>query len=102
MPLFKKGDTKLFTNYRPISLTSQFSKILEKVFYVRFYSFLNHFNILSNIHLGFITNLNTTHAIYNLQTKICNSFRNNKIGVAICIDLKKAFDMLTMTFYLVN
>ena len=39
IPLFKKGDTKLFTNYRPISLTSQFSQILEKVFYVRFIHF---------------------------------------------------------------
>ena len=92
IPLFKKGDTTLFTNYRPISLTSQFSKIVEKVFYVRFYSFLNNFNILSHKMFGFRTNLNTTHAIVNLQTQICNSFRNNKIGAAIFIDLKKAFD----------
>ena len=66
--------------------------MLEKVFYVRFYSFLNHFNILSNSQFGFRTNLNTTHAIFNLQTLICNSFRTNKIGAAIFIDLKKAFD----------
>ena len=92
IPLFKKGDTTLFTNYRPISLTSQFLKIVEKVFYVCFYSFLNHFNILSNSQFGFRKNLNTTHAIFNLQTQICNSFRNNKIGAAIFIDLKKAFD----------
>ena len=71
--LFKKGDTKLFINYRPISLTSQLSKILEKVFYVRFYLFLNYFNILSNSQFGFRRNLNTTHAIFNLQTQICNS-----------------------------
>ena len=92
IPLFKKGDIKLFTNYRPISLTIQFSKILVKVFYVRFYSFLNQFNILSNSQFGFRIKLNTTHAIYNLQTQICNSFRNNKIDAAIFIDLKKAFD----------
>ena len=93
IPLFKKGDTKLFTNYRPISFTSQISKILEvEVFYVHFYSFLYHFNILSNSQFGFRTNLNTTHAIFNLQTQICNSFRNNKIGAAIFINLKKAFD----------
>ena len=92
IPLFKKGETKLFTNYRPISLTSHFSKMLEKVFYVSFNSFLNHFNILSNSQLCFRTNLNTTHAIFNLQTQTCNSFINNKIGAAIFIDLKKAFD----------
>ena len=32
------------------------------------------------------------YAIFNLQTQICNNFRNNKIGAAIFIDLKKAFD----------
>ena len=92
IPLFKTGNTTLFTNYRPISLTSTFSKIVEKVFYVRFYSFLNNFNIVSNSQFGFRTNLNTTHEIFNLQTQICNSFKNNKICAAIFIDLKKAFD----------
>ena len=53
--------------------------MVEKVFYVRFYSFLNYFNILSNIHFGFRTHLNTIHAIFNLPTQICNSFRNNKM-----------------------
>ena len=56
------------------------------------YTFLNHFNILSNSQFGFRTNLNTTHDIFNLQTQICNSFRYNKMGASIFIDLKNSFD----------
>jgi len=32
VPLFKNGDVHHFNNYRPVSLLSQFSKILEKWF----------------------------------------------------------------------
>ena len=33
IPLFKSGNTKEFSNYRPISQLSQFSKILEKMYH---------------------------------------------------------------------
>ena len=76
--------------------------MLEKVFYVRFYSFLNHFNIVSNSQFGFRTHLNTTHAIFNIQTQICNSFRNNKKVQLFVLILKRHLTLLIMTFYLVN
>ena len=33
VPLYKKVDDRLFTNYRPISLLSSVSKIFERVFF---------------------------------------------------------------------
>ena len=43
IPLFKNGNINYFTNYSHISLLSQFSKILEKIFHNRMMS-LTRFN----------------------------------------------------------
>ena len=43
-PLFKAGDRSLFSNYRPISLLSHFSKILEKLFNERLDKFIENSN----------------------------------------------------------
>ena len=48
IPLFKNGDVKEFSNYRPVSILPQFSKILEKVFHNRLMSFINDKQILNN------------------------------------------------------
>jgi hypothetical protein len=41
IPIFKSGDALNPSNYRPISLLSTFSKILEKIVYTRLYSYLS-------------------------------------------------------------
>ena len=40
IPLFKNGDKDNFTNYRPVYLLSQFSKIIEKLFNNRLDTFI--------------------------------------------------------------
>ena len=40
IPILKYGDNSILSNYRPISLLSQFSKILEKLFERRLSGFL--------------------------------------------------------------
>ena len=59
IPLFKNGDVKEFSNYRPVSILSQFSKILEKVFHNRLMSFINDKHILNNSQFGFRKNMST-------------------------------------------
>ena len=46
IPLFKTGDDSEFTNYRPVSLLPQFSKILEKMFNNRLDNFIKTLKIL--------------------------------------------------------
>ena len=47
IPIFKSGEKGVFTNYRPISLLPQFSKILEKLYSDKLDSFLFKYSILS-------------------------------------------------------
>jgi len=58
-PLFKKGDITEFSNYRPSSLLTSFSKITEKIIYRRLYSYLNDNNILVKDQYGFREMLST-------------------------------------------
>ena len=104
IPLHKTGDGNFFNNYRPISLTCQFAKILEKILYSRFYSLLSSFNILSPSQFGFRKGYSTAHAIFSLQSQISTCFNNNNVGAIIFIDLKKAFDTVKLIteYYFLN
>ena len=48
IPLFKAGQKDAINNYRPVSLLPQFSKIFEKLFNKRLYTFLEDNKILSD------------------------------------------------------
>lgn len=52
-PIHKKGNTSDVTNYRPITLTSVFAKIYEKILLTRITKFLNSNNILVQSQHGF-------------------------------------------------
>jgi hypothetical protein len=65
-PLFKKGSTTEFSNYRPISLLTTFSKIIEKNIYKRRYNYLLKCDILVKEQFGFREGLSTDTATYAL------------------------------------
>ena len=68
-PIFKKADPLECTSYRPISLTSNISKILEKLVHKRLYYFLDQNEVLSNNQYGFRNNHSTIHTLIEITEK---------------------------------
>jgi hypothetical protein len=64
IPVFKnKGKNFLYVNYRPISLLSIFSKIMERLIYDKVFDFLVRYGILFKSQYGFRKGHNTSHTI---------------------------------------
>ena len=90
--IFKANENCLFENYRPISVLTCFSKLLEKVMYKRLISYIEKQNILSKHQYGFRKDRSTEHAIIELTDKISKAIDEGKYTIGIFLDLSKAFD----------
>lgn len=93
IPIYKNGDRHSFTNYRPISLLLQFSKIIEKLFVLRLDNFIEKHNLLCDQQYGFRANRSTAMAVMNL-TKQISTATDNEFTAGVFIDLRKAFDTI--------
>ena len=94
-PIFKKGDSQLFDNYRPVSTIPIFSKIFEKLIYNRLYSYLVSKNILYDKQFGFRKSHSTSHAVNYSVNHIVEHINAKKHVLGIFIDLSKAFDTIS-------
>ena len=94
VPVFKSGDRQEFTNYRPISLLSSFSKLLERVVARQMEGFLRVNDILYKHQYGFRREHNTSHPVLHFLNNIYEALNNEvpKYCLGIFLDLKKAFD----------
>lgn len=95
IPIFKKGDNTIPSNYRPISLTTNFTKIFEKVLKNRLQSYLKHNKILSDRQFGFRENLSTQDAILCLTKSVYSALDKSLPCLCLFIDLAKAFDTVS-------
>lgn len=96
LPIFKKGDTSNISNYRPISLLSSFSKILERVVYNKIFSFLDVNNILCKYQYGLRPKHNTIHPLIHLLDGCAHASNCSKTKyiLAVLCDLSKAYDVI--------
>jgi len=97
-PLFKKGDSTYFSNYRPISLLTSFCKIMEKIIYKPLYCYLAANGIFVNEQFGYRDKLSTDTATYALLNKVLLSLEKKIMWVAFFATCRKRLIVSTMTF----
>ena len=94
VPVYKSGKRNDINNYRPISLLSKFSKLLEKIVYKRLSAFFTKHNILFELQFGFRKNRSTSQAATLLIENISHSMEEKKSALCVFLDLSKAFDTI--------
>ena len=92
VPVFKKGDSMLLENYRPISVLPSLSKIFEKVMHIQ----LNdHFKpLLYESQYGFRANHSTELAAIENIDIVIDAMEKGDLPLNIFLDLSKAFDTI--------
>ena len=93
-PIYKAGDKSKFNNYRPVSLLSQFSKILEKLFEKRLEKFINKHQIITENQYGFRSKRSTSLALLELIEELTTAIDKKHYTIGVFIDLSKAFDTI--------
>ena len=90
--IYKKGDKKLPNNYRPISLTSIFCRMLESIIRDKIMSYFTSNNLFCNEQHGFRSQRSCETQLLSIMehwTKIIDD--GNDIDV-VYLDFQKAFD----------
>ena len=90
--IHKKESKSEEKNYRPISVLSNINKVFERIVYNRLVTFFENHSILSDQQNGFRRKRSTIRAVYLALSRVLDSLNDNKVTLALLIDLSKAFD----------
>jgi hypothetical protein len=99
-PVFKNGNKKLPSNYRPIALISVISKIIEKLVNKRLKKYLEVNSLLGSNQYGFRAKTSTEDAVIHLTTSITEHLDAGKKCLGVFLDLQKAFDTVSIPILL--
>ena len=94
-PILKKGNpAEDLSSYRPISLTSCFGKITERMINDRLYFWLESNKILNSHQAGFRSGRRTDDQLFKLSQKVIDGFHEKQSTTAIFVDLQQAYDRI--------
>ena len=94
-PIFKKGSTSDPQNYRPISITSVFCKVMERIIVDKITTHLTEHKIITESQHGFLRKLSTcTNLLESLNDWTLLLEGGSRVAVAY-VDFSRAFDSVT-------
>ncbi|MCW4347251.1 MAG: reverse transcriptase domain-containing protein, partial [Candidatus Thiodiazotropha endolucinida] len=93
-PIHKGGAKDDPANYRPISILSVVSKIIEKHITKHLFGFMNKYNVLHKSQSSFREHHSCNTALINLLDKWLKHIDNGELIGAVFFDLRKAFDVV--------
>lgn len=94
IPLHKGKTKHEMNNYRPVSLLTSTSKLLEKIIHERIYNFMVNNNLFNEFQFGFRKKCSTIDTITSFLGKLIQNIENKENTLGIYIDLSKAFDTI--------
>ena len=95
IPILKKGDSGLCTNYRPISLTSLVSKLYTGIINNRIKLYLDYNNIICKEQGGYREGHSPIEHIFTLYGCVNKQFSKNRKLYAAFVDYKCCFDSVS-------
>ena len=93
LPLYKNNGRADKSNYRPISILSNVSKLYERCLYSQLYDYLDK-NIFSKYQCGFRKGFSTQHTLLVMIEKMKTARDNKQFCAAVLTDLSKACDCI--------
>jgi len=92
---FYKGAKWDPANYRPVSLTSQIGKIMERIIKEDIVKFLESNNLINNCQHGFRQKRSCLTNLLEFMEKVAEYLDSGELVDVIYLDFQKAFDKVT-------
>ncbi len=96
VPIFKKGNTREGSNYRPVSLTCTMCRVMESVIKSQVLSFLYLHRLISVSQHGFLSRKSTCTQLLACFDDWSRSVRDNTGMYVVYVDFAKAFDTVSL------
>ena len=100
IPILKnKSNKQGLNNYRPITITPIFSKIIEKLAHNQIYNFLDENKLINTNQYGFLKNKSTNSCLDMFKYNIVKNLELKNFYISIFFDLSKAFDCINFDLF---